>query len=86
MIKHIGDMAFIEVPHGKNQSTDQTKTRRNAILHSSALWPDARVPYTISSDFSGKMICDRLVVTRRDLDYKCGVSKQGRIQGVVLRG
>ena len=77
MIKHIGDMAFIKVPHGKNQSTDQTRTRRNAIRYSSALWPNAQVPYTISPDFSGKskMICDRLVVTIRDLDYKWGVSK-----------
>ncbi|XP_064384766.1 tolloid-like protein 1 isoform X4 [Halichondria panicea] len=52
MIKHIGDMAFIKVPHGKNQSTDQTRTRRNAIRYSSALWPNAQVPYTISPDFS----------------------------------
>ena len=72
MIKHIGDMAFIDVPH-KNQSTDK-RARRNAIRYTSALWPNARVPYTISSGFSGKM-CYKLVTpsaqTRLRLQMWC---------------
>ncbi len=53
MIRHIEDMAFIEIPHGNN-STDDTRAKRNAIRFRSALWPNARVPYFFAPDFSCK--------------------------------
>ena len=50
MFKHIDDMAFIELPHRQGEE----RPRRNAINSPGALWPNARIPYVISSSFSGE--------------------------------
>ena len=41
-------MAFIEPPQ-------RQRDKRNAVTHPSALWPNARIPYVISSEFSGEL-------------------------------
>ena len=43
-------MAFIDPP----QRQGEERAKRNAIIYRNALWPNARVPYVISSDFTGE--------------------------------
>lgn len=54
MIKHIGDMAFIEVPGQK--SDHHGRARRNAVISQDNLWPSARIPYVISTSFNGEFL------------------------------